>query len=300
MQDDIKLARWLNNEMDEAELNEFTASAEFDTYRKIRDYSAQLTVADADLDALYQKIEENKRRGFAKKPARTLWIGRVAVILVLALGLTWFFYTNQTTTQFADAGQRTEFLLPDNSTVLLNAGSEAEFKPNKWDSKRNVELNGEAYFKVAKGKTFDVVTPLGTVTVVGTQFNVRTRDNRFEVACFEGKVKVAYQSEIVYLLPGESVAFENGKSIAVPADNDMRQPGWVQYETRFTGEKPENVIKEMERQYNVKITLDAAPQGQPFTGTIPMNNLDSALEIIQTLYHLKSEKKGNTILLSAE
>lgn len=300
MNEDTKLARWLNNEMDDAELAAFTASAEFETYRKIRDYSAQLTVADTDLDALYQKIENNKRRAKVIKPAFRTWLPRVAAILIVTLGLTWFLYTNTTTTQIADTGKHTEFNLPDNSEVVLNAGSKAEFKPNTWDNKRSVELEGEAYFKVAKGKKFDVVTTVGTVTVIGTQFNVRNRDNRFEVNCFEGKVKVTYQSEIVYLLPGQGIAFENGARIAIPDDNDMHQPGWLTFEGRFVSEKPENVIREMERQYNMTIKLEATPQGRPFTGTIPMNNLDSALEIITTLYHLKSEKKGNTIILSAE
>jgi transmembrane sensor len=299
MQDDNKLARWLNNEMDEAELREFTASEGFETYRKIRDYSAQLAAPEANLDALYQKIERNRNRGNRKTASRTAWFGRIAAILVIALGLTFFFYTTHTTTQLADAGKRAEFLLPDNSAVVLNAGSEAKFQPNRWENKREIQLNGEAFFRVAKGEKFDVVTPLGTVTVVGTQFNVRARDNRFEVSCFEGKVKVSFNSEIVYLLPGESVAFEDGKSIAVPA-NDMRQPGWLTYTTSFTAEKPENVIKEIERQYNITVQVTANLKAEPFTGTIPMNDLDTALETIEKLYHLKSEKKGTTIILSAE
>ncbi len=300
MNEDTKLARWLNNEMDEAELAAFTSSAEFDTYRKIKDYSAQLIAPGTDLDTLYRKIEDNKHKPKVVKPLFRTWLPRIAAVLIVTLGLTWFLYTNTTTTQLANTGEHTEFKLPDNSEVVLNAGSKAEFKPNKWDSNRTIELDGEAYFKVAKGKKFDVFTTVGTVTVIGTQFNVRNRDNRFEVNCFEGKVKVTYQSEIVYLLPGQGIAFENGKRIAIPDDNDMRQPGWLTFEASFISEKPENVIREMERQYNMTIKLEAVPQGSAFTGTIPMNNLDAALEIITTLYHLKSEKKGNTIILSAE
>lgn len=300
MQEENKLARWLNNEMDTEELAAFTASAEFDTYRKIRDYSAQLAAPEANLDAMYATIQDNKYKR-RDTPVRRInrWVPRIAAVLVLALGLTYFLYTTHTTMQVADVGKRTEFLLPDNSAVVLNAGSEASYKANSWNSRRSIDLNGEAFFKVAKGETFDVVTSIGTVTVVGTQFNVRARDNRFDVTCFEGKVKVQYKSEVVYLLAGESIAFEEGRRITIP-DNDMQRPGWLSYETAFTAEKPENIIREIERQYNVIIKLDAAPQAKLFTGTIPMNDMDTALEIIKTVYHLKSEKKGNTILLSTE
>jgi transmembrane sensor len=296
MNEDTKLARWLNNEMNEAELAAFTASPGFETYRKIRDYSAQLTVPEADLDALYKNIQQEKN---VTKVPRNNWIPKIAAILVIALGLTYFLYTTRTTTQFAEAGKHIGFILPDSSSVVLNAGSTAEYKPNKWDSTRKLELDGEAYFKVAKGKTFDVVTPLGTVTVVGTQFNVRARKDRFEVTCFEGKVKVASKTDVVYLLPGESIAFEKGNVISIPL-NDIQQPGWLSYETSFTAELPENIISEIERQYDVTIEVTGAIERKTFTGTLPMNDIDTALEIFSTVYHLKTEKRGNKIIVSSE
>src|SRR5690606_22489623 len=126
----------------------------------------------------------------------------------------------------AAAGEKTEFLLPDNSKVVLNSDSEAEYKSWNWNKKRSVELKGEAFFKVAKGKTFDVNTSLGKVTVVGTQFNVKARDNRFDVTCFEGKVKVTYKNEEVFLTPGESVTFEEGEEIEIPETKAVL-PGWI-------------------------------------------------------------------------
>ncbi|OYQ37655.1 hypothetical protein CHU92_07815 [Flavobacterium cyanobacteriorum] len=299
MQEDTKLARWLNNEMDEAELKAFAATPEYETYCKIRDYSAGLTVPDGDLDGLYKKIMLRRQKQVNKIRLSAI-IPRIAAILVIAVCLTWFFYINRTITQIASAGKRIEFVLPDKSDVLLNSGSEVSFKPNRWENERKIVLRGEAFFKVSKGEVFDVETALGTVTVVGTQFNVKARDNRFEVTCFEGKVKVVYRSEIVYLLQGESVAFEDGKAIAIPDNDDIRQPGWITFETTFTSERPENIIRELERQYNVAIKLEGKPEGSLFTGTIPMDNIDTALEFLESTYHLKSEKKGNTIILSSE
>lgn len=300
MKENTKLAKWLEGAMDEKELREFESLPEFETYRKIKDFSAQLTVPEIDSDNLYNTIAAKRNRA-DKKVIRlnSPWLVRIAAVLVIALGLTFFFYTSNTTTQVAQTGERTEFLLPDNSTVMLNAGSQAEYKSWNWNKKRSLDLNGEAYFKVAKGKTFDVNTPLGKVTVVGTQFNVKSRNNRFDVTCFEGKVKVTYNGKEQFLTPGKSVSFESGTAIETP-QTSAQQPGWINHEVAFNKEKPENVISELERQYNVKIELKST-LSKTFSGTLPTNDIDTALDQFTTGYHLKAEKTGkNVITLSME
>lgn len=300
MKDDNKLARWLNDGMDKQELEAFMASPDFEIYDRIKKYSAQLTVPEADMDALYNRISQNRGRE-KKSRIRTLspWLSRIAAVLVLALCVTYYFYTTRTTTQFAAAGERTEFALPDNSTVMLNSGSTAEYRPWNWEGKRIVELEGEAFFKVAKGETFDVITPQGKVTVVGTEFNVRSREGRLEVTCFEGKVKVSAGNESLLLTPGKSVIFEKGKIMDMPNDENL-SPGWLNYEPVFESESLAGVIAEMERQYNIKIVLKGKQPKKGFSGSIPMNDLNSALESIKVTYHLKAERTGSTIVLSTE
>lgn len=299
MKEDTKLAKWLEGAMDERELKEFESLPEFETYRKIKDFSAQLTTPQLNSDALYNNVITQRNKP-AQKVIRlhSPWLVRIAAVLVIALGLTFFFYTTNTTSQVAQNGERTEFLLPDNSTVVLNAGSEAEYKSWNWNKKRSIDLNGEAYFKVAKGKTFDVNTPLGKVTVVGTQFNVKSRNDRFEVTCFEGKVKVTYKGKEMLLTPGKSVSFEDGKSIPAPQTAEL-QPLWINNEISFTEENPEVVISELERQYNVKIEVKGV-QLNKITVTLPTDDLDEALDFFETTYHLKAEKTGSTIILSME
>jgi ferric-dicitrate binding protein FerR (iron transport regulator) len=299
MKDDKMLAKWLNNELDEKELKAFMATPEYATYNKIKEYSAQLTVPEADMDALYARIEANKNRPVK---VRTLspWISRIAAMLILMLGVTYFVYTSKVTTQLAENGKRTEFLLPDNSSVTLNAGSEVDYKAWNWKNNRKLQLDGEAYFKVAKGQTFDVVTTMGKVTVVGTQFNVKARDNRFDVTCYEGKVKVTSNGTAILLTPGMSVAFEDGKQLNIPSDENT-QPGWLTYEVNYQQEKLGRIINEMERQYNIDIELtDKQMETADHVGGIPMNNLNDALEIIESAHHLKPRKAGNKIILSVE
>ena len=149
--ENLKLAKWLDGRMTNEELREFEAMPGFETYRKIKDFSGDLLAPEVDIDNLYQNITRNKNR---KVRVRTLnpWFAKIAATLLVTLGLTYFFYATHTTNTVAETGNRTEFLLPDNSSVVLNAGSEAEFRTWNWDNNRVVELDGEAYFKVAKGK----------------------------------------------------------------------------------------------------------------------------------------------------
>ena len=298
MKEDVKLAKWLEGSMSDDELKAFMASPGYDTYSKIKEYSAELTAPEADMDSLYAKIQQNRERQVRVRRLNP-WIGRVAAILLIAFALTYFFLMpGGATTQTAALGEHIEFLLPDDSQVVLNAGSEAEYASGSWSDNREVKLKGEAYFKVAKGKKFDVVTPQGTVTVVGTQFNVKARNNRLEVICYEGKVKVDGGSEEILLAPGQSVIFIDGKNTATPPAESLK-PGWIAYDVAFRTEELKDVIAEMERQYKIDIEL---PDGEyaPYNGPIPMNDLDKALEIIKPIYGLKAQRADGKIILTRE
>ncbi|MFP9098253.1 FecR family protein [Flavobacterium sp. RHBU_24] len=302
MNNDIKLAKWLNDEMDETELKEFESLPEFATYNNIKKYSAQLTAPEADLEGLYTKISKNKYRTAPTKVRRiNAWVPRIAAVLFIALGLSFFFYVIHTTEQLTANGDMAMFTLPDDSEVTLNAGSEISYKEYNWSDNRRVELNGEAYFKAAKGKTFDVVTPLGTISVVGTQFNVKARGNRLDVTCFEGKVKVATANDTILLTPGETVAYEGGANLHLPAVT-RTEPGWIHHEAVFVSENFNNVITELERQFDIKIVVNGTLPQKSYNGTIPTREKDknTALDMVITAYNLKYKKQGDKIVLTAE
>nr|WP_322624109.1 FecR family protein [uncultured Flavobacterium sp.] len=302
MNDDVKLAKWLNNELDAKELADFEATPEFATYDKIKRYSAELIAPATDMDALYTRIKEGQvARKTTKVRRLPVWIPRVAALFVIAIGLGMYFYTAKITSHNAAAGSMAVFNLPDNSEVVLNAGSDATYKAFNWTNNRRLELNGEAYFKAAKGKTFDVVTPLGTVTVVGTRFDVKARENRLDVTCYEGKVKVTTPKGSVLLTAGQSVAYNNDIKLALP-NVTKSEPGWVnRHEVDFSIERPENVLSEMERQFNVKIKVKGTlPYKGGYSGTLPTKQLETTLDLFLPAYGLSYKKQGNEIILSAE
>lgn len=289
------LAKWLNDDLSEKELAEFEAGPDFEKYQRIKEYTAHLEVDDMDEDMMLSTILKNRKETPKVIPLYKKWVFRSAAVFVLALGITFAVKNFVPQIQKANFGERSTFSLPDNSEVVLNSGSEIKYKKWNWNNNRHLELKGEAYFRVAKGKCFEVSTSLGKVTVLGTQFNVKSRKNRFDVICYEGRVKVNYANTQIILTHGEGVTFENGKQFKMPIKSF--KPEWINNEICFNKENIKSLLDEMQRQYNITIELNSKDTTSLFTGKLPANDLDVALKIISTTYHLEAKKvSGNKII----
>ncbi|TNF27090.1 MAG: iron dicitrate transport regulator FecR, partial [Bacteroidetes bacterium] len=134
-----------------------------------------------------------------------------AAAIVLLLSTTAFlrFYTESVTTP---AGLHSSVSLPDGSTVELNAATELSYHPYWWRFNRSVKMEGEAFFEVVKGSSFSVVSENGTTTVLGTSFNINSRENGYTVFCKTGKVSVEHESSKVVIAPNESAELQaNGE-----------------------------------------------------------------------------------------
>lgn len=292
------LAKWLNNDLSEDELAEFKASPDFEKYQKIKNYTDHLELSDLDENAMLSNILSQKKVAPKVIPLYKKWMFRAAAIFVLALGITFAlkFFVPQTET--ANFGEKTTFSLPDNSQVVLNSGSEIKYKKWNWDNNRRLELKGEAYFRVAKGRRFEVQTSLGKVSVLGTQFNVKNRKNRFDVVCYEGRVKVNYANTQILLTHGQGVSFENGKQTKMTIQS--LKPEWTENQICFYKENIRTLLDEVERQYNIKIELNTKDTISLFTGKLPAKNLDIALQIISTTYHLEAKKVSENKIIFDE
>lgn len=155
-------------------------------------------------------------------------------------------------------------------------------------------LEGEGFFKVAKGSKFEVETSAGTVSVLGTAFNVKNRKDYFEVVCYEGSVKVESSQKISKLLPGQMFRILNGiASNQTVAEENV--PTWQADESTFKSVPFSEVIGEFERQYNVSVTISNVNTSQLFTGTFTHNDISLALKSItiplNLTYQIADDKK---------
>ena len=290
MEENYTLAKWLNDELEGEELKAFEASDDFAVYQKIKHYSGELTTPAFDEDKMLQTILQRKK---TKTISIQKVLLRMAAVFILGFGITFAVKNFANFTEFSANGATTAFVLPDDSSVLLNAGSSVEYKKWNWNNERKLKLDGEAYFKVAKGKKFEVATELGTVSVLGTQFNVKNRATRLDVTCYEGKVQVNYQNQEIILTQGMTVSFANGTKINAGL-TDRLEPEWLKKEVNFSKENLLAILDEINRQYNIEIEYKGKPTNQAFSGTIPMNDLAVALDIIATTYHLQIIKSNDS------
>ena len=292
MDEDYKLAKWLNNELTAEELAEFKQNPDFALYEKIKENSARLKTPEFDQDKMLSNVVTTKKTTKVIKLKQN-WFARIAAVLVIGIGLSFFIANNYKEKYYGTELTQT-VNLPDNSEVIVNKNSHIEYKTFFWKNNRIIDLKGEAYFKVAKGKTFEVNTNLGKVTVLGTQFNINSKDNTFEVTCYEGKVKVNYKNEELILTKGMLVSFENEAKIE--GKTNLLKPNWTSntIEMRFTNQMLQTIIADIEKTYNVKIKTNTIKTEQLFTGKIPSDNLEIALQIIASTYHLQIKKSSET------
>ena len=295
------LAKWLNNELTEAELVEFKKSDEYSSYQRILEASGTLEAPDFDIeDAL--KAVHNKRILHGTKVLQLnpfkKFLRVAAAIAILMMGS--YFYLNtldeNITTQYAE---NKEVVLPDSSEIILNADSEISYSEKKWDKKRQISLEGEAFFKVAKGKRFTVLTDDGLVTVLGTQFNVENRKGYFEVTCFEGLVSVTFNNIETKLPAGNSFLAINGEIIETEKPDDTT-PSWLHNESSFRSIPLKYVLDEFQRQHNIKVETQNIDMNKLFTGTFSNTNTDLALQSISVPSQIKFKLEGNKVLFYAE
>lgn len=295
------LAKWLNNELSEVELEEFKKSDAYATYMRIREVSSTLEAPAFNEDEAFLAI--TNRRTLQDTTVvqlhpfkKFMKVAAVAAFLVLGS----YFYLNtldkKITTQFAE---NKEVVLPDNSEVILNADSRLSYNERKWNEERNVDLAGEAFFKVAKGKRFTVATDAGTVAVLGTQFNVENREGFFEVTCFEGLVSVTFEGKQTELPAGSSFLAVNGE-----IRNDLKSngttPSWINAESSFKSIPLKYVFQEFERQHNITVKTENIDTAQLYTGSFSNTDIDLALKSISMPSQIKFKLEGDKVLFYAE
>ena len=293
------ILKWLNNDLNAAEKAAFDALEDAQELQRMDAALQGFKAPDYDSQAAYENLRHTLREPQVKPLyARLMPMMRVAAILIVALGIFYFTYNRDVhfSTAFAEKSQ---IELPDNSLITLNAASELQYNKRDWQNKRQLQLNGEAFFDVETGSKFTVSTPYGTVSVLGTEFNVKQRDNLFEVKCYEGAVQVKTPTYTQVLEAGDQFLMLDGKIIAIEKETGT-SPTWLNNESRFVSLPLHHVLKELEYQYGMEIEANNIDTSVLFTGSFPHNNLDVAMKSITLPLHLSYTLNGNRIVIDRE
>lgn len=271
------IKKWLNNDLSEIESRAFNTLEDVDVYKEIIE-EAQRFGGDSNakvvsFDVLDKKLVSQKRKSIN-------WIKIVssaAAVLVFGFALFTLINKDQLNTFKTGLAQNETITLPDNSIVNLNELSQLNYNSSNWDDKRTLDLKGEAFFDVEKGNRFDVNTTFGKVSVLGTEFNVLSRDSIFKVSCYEGLVQVVYNNDKVKLPAGTEFILSSGKGLK--STIAIAEPYWLKNMSVFEDTSFKTVVSELEKQYNIKVQYPS-DLNLKFTGAFEHDSLENALKSI--------------------
>ena len=288
---------WLINPENDAELR--LILGEIWTNTEIR-LKGQMPDFNQMLDQIHHQINNQQIQQLKQKalsPSFYQVFSRVAAILVIPLLLlsVYFYFNAGNNSKLASGtfheiytkpGTRTHIDLPDGTRVWLNDGTTFRYPESFSGDKREVFVDGEAYFEVKsdQGNPFVVNNPIMKTVVTGTRFNLNaySADNYFEATLLEGKVGLERNGQKLSMKPGEQVQFDSElEEIVQKMVDPQNASAWVDGKLIFKDEKLGTAIRKLARWYNVKIVLtDPELSNYLLTGTIQDEKLDQTLNLI--------------------
>ena len=199
-------------------------------------------------------------------------------------------------------GGKYQINLPDGSKVWLNSASSLRFPAFFSGKTREVELNGEAFFDVAKNPDmpFKVVTKDQIVEVLGTQFNINSYadEESFKTTLIEGSVKVIYKDRIILLNPGQQFQPSLKSSKVIEADTE-EVTAWKNGYFLFKDEDIQSIMRKISRWYNVEVSYSGEIPDVGFGGNISRSKgIDEVLNVLQLTdaVHFKVEGRRITVM----
>ena len=334
--DDLRFISWVKNPTGELDdywsgwLSDFPEKQELFQQAKILVESIHFQthlVAETQMERVFENIqtgqfsttykEQHGRLVQMRSVLKNSMLQRVAAMLFIFLSigsLVWFLNYGPGTSlmnQQAEMitvtiwnGEKQTISLPDGSVVYLNSGSKLSY-PSFFNNERNIILEGEAFFEVAKDakRPFIVHSKHLSTTALGTSFNVKAYagEQRVAVALKTGKVVVKDEGAAgwrdVFLVPGEKVIAENNHVVKTQLSND--DFSWQDGVLVFNSVGFDEFVKIMERWYGVNIAVTGTP-GEDWlvNGSFNNKSLAVVLESISFAENIDYALQGNQVKLN--
>jgi ferric-dicitrate binding protein FerR (iron transport regulator) len=208
-------------------------------------------------------------------------------------------------TSVSPRGSVSQSVLPDSTFLFLNSGSSIRYHYNKKEKKREIYLEGEAWFQVHKsaGQPFVVHTNSYDVTVTGTEFNVKAYNEDKEAAITLEKGSVTVSSgrirlqEPVMLHPGEQLSFNReSREIVVKKVVTQWYTSWKDNKLIFVNMNLNELRVLLERKYGVDIRIDD-PRilNYHYDGTLKNETILEVLKLLRETLPIQYTIKDQTI-----
>lgn len=206
-------------------------------------------------------------------------------------------------------GKQYRLILEDGSSVWLNAASSLRFPVSFPGNERRVQLNGEGYFEIAKDskRPFHLSlhaangTDKGTITVLGTSFNINSYDNESstKTTLLEGSVCVSHSGgKPVVLKPGQQADL-SGSQLRVIADANTNQVlAWKNNLFNFDNERIEDIMRQLARWYDIEVKYEGPLPDKHYFGSIRRQvKLAEILNMLEIAGDISFTLEGKSLLI---
>jgi transmembrane sensor len=275
---DTLLARWLSGDLSAKELKSLESQDDFNDLKRIVDGVDQLKLPAYDKQAAFAKLKAKKtsqQNPPTAKIKRLSFMKYVAVAASILLLVGFFMFNpfgNNISTFETQFAEQENITLPDGSEILLNHQSKVNFNTK-------------------------VVSDNGTVAVLGTSFNIYTRNKVFEVSCYTGEVEVKSNEQTVQLMPSQKSSLDT-RQLKTSTFEVEDNPSWKKGLSRFDTIPLERVIQALELQFDINIQADNIDNQEIFTGIFLHKDIETALKMVFEPMGISYLIKGNEVTLS--
>jgi transmembrane sensor len=197
------------------------------------------------------------------------------------------------------ASEMTTLQLRDGSVVRLAPSSRLRIATT--DSIREVELEGRAFFAVAKmqGRPFVVRTRAGNATVLGTRFEIVTERDDLRLLVVEGRVALSTGRHRVEVSAGEVSGVRDSATITPTRVADAnRMEKWVGKFLVFQATPMRDAARQIERMYRVRITTDSTIASRTVTATFTDQTAEQVLDVVCSVMHAQCVQRGGELVMS--
>ncbi|MEI6276942.1 MAG: FecR domain-containing protein [Prolixibacteraceae bacterium] len=208
----------------------------------------------------------------------------------------------------ANPAEITSVVLPDGSSVRMNAGSTLKYPEKFTGSERKVEFLGEAYFEVIHDAAHPFVVEMKNIRVedIGTSFNILAYPgkDRIEVNVTDGSVRLvdSNRKESAILVAGSNgkIHKEDG-NIQVSNELSPNFMAWITRELTFHHTPLSTVFEELENIYHVKIEIaDPKIAGISYTANFEKFQIEDIVNVIAKTHHLSVMKQADGFLFASK
>lgn len=214
------------------------------------------------------------------RPSSLAWASAAVVLIAAFIGFYWITLQPQIEL-IAESGNQIE-------VVTLDDGTEVTMRPNSslsqitnTENTRSYILDGEAFFDVVTNPEipFSVDGTYGTVTVLGTRFNLSTWGDKAIVYLEEGRVAFSSNSsdEEIVLNPGQSSQVSEGSIELITQADSEQYTDWISNTIVFNRNTPEEVINEINQHFGVTINIDQLQNRSSIDGSLGLESLNQTL-----------------------